>query len=136
MTLFDEVFLPIFFLGVLTAGTLFLLAGVKSGCAFPGFLLIGGTLALWAAMFFGSDMGYRAWQEMPGPPDEAFGDASILGALIFGWLPAGLFCLMVYAVVRGFRGMLHWAGPDAYPDNTPKMSQPTESGNPYQSPGN
>ena len=87
-------------------------------------------------MFFGSDMGYRAWQEMPDPPDEAFSDASVLGALIFGWLPAGLFCLMVFAVVRGFRWLLHWANPDVSPSDLKVPAQPSESGNPYQSPGN
>ncbi|MEZ6136543.1 MAG: hypothetical protein R3C53_16730 [Pirellulaceae bacterium] len=140
MTPFDETFLPIFMLGLLVAGILSLIAGARSGCAFPGFLLIGGTLTLWAAMFFGSDMGYRAWQEMPDPPDEAFSDASVLGTLVLGWFPAGIFCLMVFAVVRGFRWLLHWANPDVYPgvsrqaSKNPVPAEQIESGNPYQSP--
>lgn len=137
MTPYHEVFLPIFLLGLLLAGTLSLFAGAKSGCLVPCFLLVGGTLALWAAMFFGSDMGYRAWQESPNPPDEAFSDASVLGALLFGWFPAGLFCLTVFAVVRAFCWLRRWANPDVYPIAKTNLTNPTvlpESNNPYQSP--
>lgn len=142
MTTYHEVFLPIFLLGLLVAGALSLFAGAKSGCLVPCFLLVGGTLALWAAMFFGSDMGYRAWQKSPNPPDEAFSDASVLGALLFGWFPAGLLCLTVFAVVRALRWLLHWATPDVYPSvrrnstSSTVLTESAGSNNPYQSPRN
>ena len=37
-------------------------------------LLVAATLALWIAMFIAADSGYRAWQGIPNPPDEAFSD--------------------------------------------------------------
>ena len=140
MTPYDEVFLPIIVFGLLISVVFSLFAGVKSGCLIPCVLLVGGTLALWAAMFFGSDMGYRAWQKSPDPPAEAFSDASVMGALLFGWFPSALFCLTVFAVVRVFRRVLHWANPDVYPSTAGKPNHstistaPVESVNPYESP--
>jgi hypothetical protein len=140
MTPFDEVFLPIFLLGLLAAATLSIIAGVKSGCLLPGLMLASGTLALWAAIFLGSDMGYRAWQQSPNPPHEAFSDGSALGALLFGWLPAGLSCLLLFTLVRGIRWILRGEHPDASPTvsilpNDARVStEADETGNPYQSP--
>ncbi len=139
MTPYHEVFVPIFLLGILIAGALSLFAGMRSGCLLPGILLVGGTLALWAAIFGGADMGYRAWQKMPDPPDEAFSDASVLGAFILGWLPASMFCIFIFGTVRSFRWLLHWANPDVFPrqDTAPVATapeEPTDSKNPYQSP--
>lgn len=71
---------------------------------------------------------------MPDPPAEAFNDASVVGALILGWFPGGLFCLIVFALVRGTRWLLHWANPDVYPYEPKRVSRPVESGNPYQGP--
>ncbi len=76
---YREVFLPIFQLGLLVAGTLALIVGVKSGCLVAGLLLIGRTLAVWAAMFFRSSMRYR--MHTRDPPTEAYSDASVLGTL-------------------------------------------------------
>lgn len=133
MTPYHEVFLPILLLGCLIAGTLSLAAGTRSGCLVPGLLVLIGVIVVWAALFFGSDMGYRAWQSMPDPPDEAFSDASVLGALVLGWLPGLVFCSSVFGVARGFRWFLHWANPDVFPGNAPP-GKVTETGNPYQSP--
>ncbi len=92
-------------------------------------------MAFWAALFIGSDLGYRAWQSMPDAPEEAFSDASALGALVLGWLPGGIFCLAVFGLVRGMRWLLHWADPDVFPkDAAPISSPPVETGNPYQGP--
>lgn len=100
----------------------------------PGILLVVGVLAFWAGVFIGSDLGYRAWQTMPNPPEEAFSDASALGALVFGWLPGGIFCLAIFGLVRGIRWLLHWANPDEFPDSSTPTPQPIETGNPYQGP--
>ena len=91
MTPYDETFLPIFLMGCFVAVITSFVAGRMSGCLIPGVLLCIGVLAFWAAVFIGSDMGYRAWQSMPDPPDEAFSDASVLGALVLGWFPGLIF---------------------------------------------
>ena len=93
-----------------------------------------GVVAFWSAVFVGSDLGYRAWQSMPDPPEEAFSDASALGALVFGWVPGGFFCLTVFALVRGVRWLLHWANPDVFPKDSKPAQKPVETGNPYQTP--
>lgn len=134
MTPYHETFLPIFLLGCLIAGILSVIAGIKSGCLFPGFFLSIGVLTIWAAIFVGSDLGYRAWQSMPDPPAEAFSDASVLGAFVLGWIPGLVFCSIVFGAVRGFRWLLHWANPDAFPNMVQAPPRTPESGNPYQSP--
>ncbi len=140
MTPYHTSFVPFFLTGCLIAAIVSFLAGRSSGCFWPGLLLSVGTLAFWAAIFFGADLGYRAWQSMPDPPDEAFSDASVLGALVLGWLPGGIFCLTIFGLVRGARWALTKANPDAFP---PPFSQVensdvefSESGNPYQSMNN
>jgi hypothetical protein len=72
---------------------------------------------------------------MPDPPDEAFSDASVLGALVLGWFPGLVFSVMVFGLVRGIKWLLHWANPDIFPGNSRMDRQASDSGNPYQSPG-
>ncbi|MFT5302933.1 MAG: hypothetical protein ACI814_003750 [Mariniblastus sp.] len=134
MTAYHENFLPIFLLGCVIAVVASLFAGRISGCVWPGVLLIIGVLAFWSGVFIGSDMGYRAWQSMPDPPEEAFSDASVVGALVFGWLPGGMLCLTVFGLVRGIIWLLHWANPDVFPKETKRVQPPIETGNPYQGP--
>ena len=112
MTPYDETFLAIFFLGCVVAAVPSFLAGCMPGSSWSGGLLITGVLAFWAAVITASVMGYRDWQSMPDAPSEAFSDASASGALLFGWLPAGIFCLSVSGLARGARWLLHWANPD------------------------
>ncbi|MCA9150100.1 MAG: hypothetical protein KDA92_12395 [Planctomycetales bacterium] len=133
MTPYHEVFIPIMLLGGLIAGALSVVAGRKPGCLLPGLLLLIGVIAFWVALFIGSDMGYRAWQSMPDPPDEAFSDASALGALVFGWFPAGLFCAIVFGVVRIVRALSRWVNQDIDSNDEPPRNV-IETGNPYQSP--
>ena len=138
MTLYDAYFIPIVLLGCLTAGIVSFIAGWMSGYVWRAVLLLIGVVALWIALFLGSDLGYRAWQSMPDPPDEAFSDASAAGALVFGWFPAGIFCLTIFGMARGVRWFLHWANPDEFPrDSKPATkppAEPIETGNPYQGP--
>ncbi|MDG1873911.1 MAG: hypothetical protein P8J27_08365 [Mariniblastus sp.] len=134
MTPYDETFLPIFILGCVLGAVASFFAGRLSGCVLPGALLAIGILAVWSAVFIGSDMGYRAWQSMPDPPREAFSDASVVGALVFGWLPGGMFCLTVFGLVRGITWLLHWANPDVFPRKAEPIPPSTETGNPYQTP--
>ena len=114
MTPYDETFLAIFSLGCVVAAVPSFLAGCLPGSSWSGVLLITGFLAFWATVVMASDMGYRAWQSMPDAPSEAFSDASASGALIFGWLPGGIFCLTVFGFARGARWLLHWANPELF----------------------
>lgn len=138
MTPYDAYFIPIVLLGGLSAGIVSFVAGWMSGYLWPVVLLMIGTLAFWFALFLGSDLGYRAWQSMPDPPDEAFSDASVLGALVLGWFPGGIFCLTIFGLVRGMRRFLLWANPDVFQweaTHSPNPnSKPIETGNPYQGP--
>lgn len=134
MTPYHEVFYPVCLLGCLIAGMLSLLAGTRSGCLVPGILVLLGTIAFWAALFIGSDMGYRAWQSMPDPPEEAFSDASVMGTVILGWFPGLVSCTLVFGLVRCFRGLLRWANPDAFAGNEERRAPAKDTGNPYQSP--
>lgn len=114
MTPYHEHFVPIFLSGCFVAGIASFFAAVQTGYARPGVLLSVGVLVFWSALFFASDRGYRAWQSMPNPPDEAFSDASVVGALVAGWLPGSVFCFVVFGLVRGFRRLDRWANPQAY----------------------
>jgi hypothetical protein len=87
----------------------------------------------------GSDMGYRAWQSMSDPPPEAFSDASVLGALILGWVPGVVFCLTVFGLVRAIRWLMTWPNPGLAPSpplppSQENASSAVNSENPYQSP--
>ncbi len=78
---------------------------VASGLVISSFLVLRGSrrarrrarfatlgaaiLILWVAMFIGVDAGYRAWQNIPNPPEEAFSDSGgPFVALFLGWLPS------------------------------------------------
>lgn len=124
MTPYHEHFLPIFLVGCFIAAIASFLAGRASGCALPGLFLLIGVLSFWSALFFASDQGYRAWQSMRNPPEEAFRDAAVVGALAVGWVPGGLFCLIVFGLVRGFRRLVQWADPLAAPKTGNTHSPP------------
>ena len=113
MTPYLEHFLPAFSVGCLIASVASLLASRFSGFALPALLIFVGTIAFWAGLAIGSDAGYRGWQSIPDPPREAFSDASAAGAMLFGWIPGTIYCLVVYGIGEGIRRLLHWANPDA-----------------------
>lgn len=138
MTPYSAVFYPIFGLGFLIALICSVIAARVSGIAVPAILLTFGTFSFWAGLFFGSELGYRVWQGSPDPPPEAFSDTFPLGALMFGWFPAGMFCGSVFGLAWLIRLLISERRStvsivDAelviHDDSPPK----TESGNPYQS---
>lgn len=124
MTAYHEEFIPIFLLGCFVAGLAAVFAGRASGLTIPGTLLCFGILSFWAALFFACDQGYRAWQSIPDPPDEAFSDASVMGAMVLGWIPGGMYCLVIFGLVRGFRRLDRWANPQAFPTAADTASPP------------
>lgn len=140
MNAYHQAFFPIFVVGcVIAASASFVaafLAERKSGCLFPLFSLGLGILAFWAALFLGSDFGYRAWQAIPDPPAEAFSDAAPMGALLLGWLPGGVFCSLVFgSVFTVFRvsRFLRREGEQDLANSVPEAKS-VETGNPYRSP--
>jgi len=47
------------------------------------------TLVLWFAMFVAVESGYRAWQSIPNPPEDAYSDTGGPFFILFlGWLPS------------------------------------------------
>ncbi|MCH2145471.1 MAG: hypothetical protein MK082_10060 [Phycisphaerales bacterium] len=89
------------------------------------------TFILWVGLFLGSDIGYRNWQNMEDPPDEAFTDTAPMVYLVAGWFPAGvatfgcwgLLTLVVNTVRRGRAAkappFIDPGAPDAPPTNPP-----------------
>ena len=118
MTPYHVTFLPIFLAGCLVALVCSIFAGKARGCLIPGLLLCVGIVAFWAALFVGADSGYRAWQSMPDPPEEAFSDASVMGALLIGWVPGLMFCLVVFGIVRGLGLLFRWSNGDIHDSDT------------------
>jgi hypothetical protein len=139
VTVYYEVFLPIWGTGCAIAAIVSFFAAWRSGFFVPTILLIVGVVAFWAGLFLGSEFGYQAWQSMPDPPDEAFRDTFPLGALVFGWIPGSVFCLLVFGggwLVRqlgillfGRRAVIH--EPVGRVDSD--VERPFDE-NPYQSP--
>ena len=127
-TPYDQTFSAIFFLGCVVAAVPSFLAGCMPRSSWCSLLLSTGVLIFWATLVIASVMGYRAWQSMPDAPREAFNDASASGALLFGWLPGGIFCLTVFGFALGARWLLHWANPDVYPPVTKPVSPTTKTG--------
>ena len=134
MTPYHEMFLPIFLVGCAIASVTAFVAGRRTGCLGPLTLFVVGVMSLWAALFFGADLGYRAWQAMPNPPEEAFSDASVVGALVFGWFPSGIFWLFIFAVVRLIRLLSYQAKRRHEDRGTSNNHVAEETGNPYQGP--
>ena len=63
-------------------------------CFISAFLLV------WFSLIVRTHMGYGVWQSIPDPPD-AFADGAKLMASVFaGWLPSGVFCLIVLVIMR------------------------------------
>ena len=58
------------------------------------------TIALWMGLFLGVHMGYGAWQGLPDPGEKAYADgAKLTGAFMFGWMPAGIVCVVVWGLL-------------------------------------
>jgi hypothetical protein len=100
MTVYDQIFYPIFGSGLSVAIFLSYLAARKSGWMVPALLLLVGIVTFWASLFIGLDIAYRAWQTIPNPPPEAYADPEPAFAFVLGWIPGTLFCGLVFGLVR------------------------------------
>ncbi|MEC7716380.1 MAG: hypothetical protein VYC98_01125 [Planctomycetota bacterium] len=95
---YDGVFWPIFGGGLALSFVMATAAAWSRGFLIPLILLLISVLSFWITIFLGSDLGYRAWQQIPNPPDEAYSDAAPAGLLILGWIPGGMFCSLVFGL--------------------------------------
>ncbi len=114
MTPLDQVFYPVFGAGCLVGAIASALAARRPGGPRAWGLLLLGTLVVWGTLWLGLELGYRAWQAMPEPPEEAYADPEPAGALFLGWIPAGLSCLALYRFFR-WRRPRRAAGPPPLP---------------------
>ena len=99
---------------MLTHGTAYLVFGLAisiamviggSRCVMLRFrlpILSGAILALWVAMFISADSGYRAWQQLPNPPEQAFSDTGPIIILVLGWLPSLVIASLLLLLSRRF----------------------------------
>jgi len=61
------------------------------------------VIGLWAGLFAGVDQGYRAWQSIPNPPEEAFSDTGGPFTVLFlGWVPCAFLLSSVHLLLRMF----------------------------------
>jgi|GEM_PF-3050166 len=66
-------------------------------------VLAAATLVLWIALFVGVDSGYRAWQSIPNPPEEAFSDTGGPFSFLFaGWFPSLILLSFLHLVLRWY----------------------------------
>ena len=103
MNPYEQIFFPIMGLGFSVAVVASFVAGWSRTTQLSTTLLLIAIVTFWAAMFIGSDMGFRVWQSIPNPPPEAFHDSFPSGALFLGWFPSGIFCGIVFLLTRLIR---------------------------------
>ena len=100
---FDQAFYPTFAAGC-ALGALFAWSASGRGPVGQVLLLLLAVLVVWFSLILAVGWGYDAWQSMPDPPDEAFADgATLTGSVLFGWLPSGFGCLLVWAIGHAVR---------------------------------
>ena len=58
-------------------------------------------IVLWFAMFAAVELGYRAWQCIPNPPEDAYSDTGGPFFILFlGWLPSMVILGIEYLLLR------------------------------------
>ncbi|MCB9872143.1 MAG: hypothetical protein H6837_19970 [Planctomycetes bacterium] len=90
--------------GCLVGGSLAWFAATRKSPLVILPLLLVAVVAVWFSLAAGMHYGYGAWQGINNPPDEAFADgANLVGSILFGWMPAGVFCAGVFVLTRVLR---------------------------------
>ena len=140
MTPLQETLLQIFVPGAIVSAGVAFIAGRARGWAVPLVLCGLSVLIFWVTFFLGLDLGYRAWQSMPDPPDAAYSDASPSGVLIAGWVPGGIYASFWYGLswlVRLFVWKPRVLQAELVTDALEEGIGPraVETGNAYQTPG-
>lgn len=103
-------FLTMFGIGLFAAIATAILAGRNRSWLGRVPLLLVGILSVWLGLFLGSEKGFRVWQSMPNPPDEAFADTAPMGALLLGWLPGAVIVGAVFGLSRLVFGLYRRSG--------------------------
>ena len=140
MTPLQETLLQIFVPGAIVSAGVAFIAGRARGWAVPLVLCGLSVLIFWVTFFLGLDLGYRAWQSMPDPPDAAYSDASPSGVLIAGWVPGGIYASFWFGLswlVRLFVWKPRVLLAELVTDSLEEGIEPraVETGNAYQTPG-
>ena len=102
---FHDVFLLVFFVPCSASIVLSYLAAATDRITKQVLCLSAAVLIFWVGMAVASDLAYRALQASPDAPAEAFNDSSPAGIAMFGWIPAGVFCFVVFAMSRIARAL-------------------------------
>lgn len=107
MTPLDFYFYTIFGAGCVLAGVLSLIA---SGCRWlsAALLLATAICIFWSGLLSGLEIGFRAWQAIPNPPEEAYSDSGPSIVLVGGWIPGTIFCMIVFLCGQLFHRFLNW----------------------------
>ena len=138
MTPLQETLLQIFVPGAIVSAGVAFIAGRARGWAVPLVLCGLSVLIFWVTFFLGLDLGYRAWQSMPDPPDAAYSDVSPSGVLIAGWVPGGIYASFWYGLSWLVRFCLETSTAGrVVTDSLEEGIGPraVETGNAYQTPG-
>ncbi len=105
---FQAVFYPSLAGGCLVGGSLAWFAATRKNLFATLPLLLAAVVVVWFSLAAGVHFGYGAWQSIDNPPDEAFADgANLIGSVMFGWMPAGVFCGVVLVLARVLRQRTH-----------------------------
>lgn len=87
--------------GCLVGGALAWFAATRKSLFVCLPLLLFAVIAVWFSLAAGMHFGYGAWQGIDNPPEEAFADgADLTGSILFGWMPSGIFCALVFVLTR------------------------------------
>ena len=93
--------------GRFLAGVLLIIA---SGCRWLSATLLLATAicVFWSSLLSGLEIGFRAWQAIPNPPEEAYSDSGPSIVLVGGWIPGTIFCMIVFLCGQLFHRFLNW----------------------------
>ena len=116
---YREVFFTWLSLGALVALGLLCLGVFRFRLLGQLICALGATLSLWFGLWYGVHMGYGAWQALPNPGADAYADgANLVGSLMFGWMPAGFVCLVLWGLLALVKRLVK-GEPDSTPDEAP-----------------
>jgi len=118
-----EVFRSVFFtwlsLGALLALVFLCLGVFRFRIIGQLFCALAATVFLWFGLWYGTHMGYYAWQTLPNHGSDAYADgAALTGTFMFGWMPAGYVCVVLWGLLALVKGRVK-GEPDSTPDEAP-----------------
>ena len=94
--IYRDVFLLVFIIPCILSILLAYLSGKSERILSRILCFSGGVSVFWIGLVLASDLGFRMLQSDPDATNAAFNDTAPVGALLFGWLPASIFCSIIY----------------------------------------